>query len=54
MINYSNKTNIAKCLTHWGANPVGLGVYEASDLCEVAVALGDEFDGGGLHEEGII
>ena len=40
--------------THGGADSVGLGVDEAPDLREVAVALRDELDGGGLHEEGVV
>lgn len=40
--------------THRRSNTVGFGVYETSDLSQVAVALGDKLDGGGLHEEGIV
>lgn len=40
--------------THWGANSVGFGVNEASDLGEVAVALRDKLNGGGLHEESVV
>lgn len=43
-----------RSFTHRCSHSVGFGVYEASDLCEVAVALGDELDGGALHEEGIV
>lgn len=41
-------------LTHRRPHPVGFGIDEAADLREVAVALGDELDGGGLHEEGVV
>lgn len=40
--------------THWGADPVGFGVNEASNLGEVAVALRGKLDGGGLHEECVV
>lgn len=40
--------------THRRSHAVGFGVYETSDLSQVAVALGDKLDGGGLHEEGIV
>lgn len=43
-----------RSFTHRCSHSIGFGVYEASDLCEVAVALGDELDGGALHEEGIV
>ena len=40
--------------THGGAHSIGLGVDEASDLREVAVALRGKLYGGGLHEEGVV
>lgn len=43
-----------RSVTHRRSHSIRCGVYEASDLREVTVALGDELDGGGLHEEGII
>ena len=43
-----------RSFTHRCSHSVGFGVYEAADLCEVAVALGDELNGGALHEEGIV
>ena len=44
----------SRTFTHRGSHSVRFGVDEASDLCEVAVALGDKLDGGGLHEEGVV
>lgn len=40
--------------TYWGSDPVRSGVDEPSDLSEVAVALRDKLDGGGLHEERVV
>lgn len=40
--------------THGRSHAVRLGVDEAADLREVTVALGDELDGRGLHQEGVI
>ncbi|TNN77186.1 hypothetical protein EYF80_012491 [Liparis tanakae] len=50
------QNTVSKCSihTHWGADPVGFGVNEASNLGEVAVALGDKLNGGGLHEERVV
>lgn len=41
-------------LTHGGADAIALGVDEAPDLGEVAVALGHILNGGGLHEQRIV
>ena len=41
-------------LTDRGPHPVALWIYQASDLCEVAVALADVLDAGGLHQEGVV
>lgn len=40
--------------THGCAHSIGLGIDEASNLCEVAVALSDKLNGGGLHEESVV
>lgn len=44
----------SRSFTHRRSHSIGFGVYEASDLCEVTVALGDKLNCGGLHEEGIV
>ena len=44
----------ANVRTHGRAHAVGFGVDEGPDLGEVAVALRDKLDGGGLHEEGVV
>lgn len=45
---------LAPLLTNWGSHSIALGVNEASDLCEVAVALADVLNAGGLHQERIV
>lgn len=40
--------------TNWSPNAVALGIYQASNLCEVAIALADVLDAGGLHQKSII
>lgn len=40
--------------THGRPHAVRLGVDQAADLRQVAVALRDELDGGGLHQEGVV
>lgn len=41
-------------LTYGRSHSIALGVYEASNLCEVAVPLADVFDAGGLHQHGVV
>lgn len=41
-------------LTNWGSHSIALGVNKASYLCEVAVALADVLDAGGLHQKCIV
>lgn len=41
-------------LTNRCSHPIALGVYETSDLCEVAVSLADVLDAGGLHQHGVV
>lgn len=41
-------------LTDRRSHSVALGVYEASDLREVAVPLADVLDAGGLHQHGVV
>ncbi len=42
------------CCTHGRPHAVRLGVDQAADLRQVTVALRDELDGGGLHQEGVV
>lgn len=41
-------------LTNWGSHAIALWIYQASNLCEVAVALADVLDAGRLHQKSII
>lgn len=40
--------------THRCSHSVSLGIDEASNLCEITVALSDKLDSGGLHEERVV
>lgn len=54
---WQNCNSIPLCIllhTHRSTNTVGLGVDEAAYLCEIAVALDDVLNRGGLHEECVI
>ena len=44
-----SKEVAARKPTHGGADAITFGVYEAADLGEVTVPLGDKLDGGWLH-----
>lgn len=35
--------------THGGANAITFGVYKATNLCQVAIPLGNKFNGCWLH-----
>lgn len=54
MAEYNYLQMLVLYLTDWGSHSIALGVNKASDLCEVAVALADVLDAGGLHQERIV
>lgn len=41
-------------LTNRSSHAIALGVYETSNLCEVAISLADVLDAGGLHQHGVV
>lgn len=50
----SQTRGVRNDLTNRGPHAVSLGVYQAADLREVAVALADVLNAGRLHQESVV